>query len=230
MICWKAVSDSLIPPELSILSLPDTSGIMVPDQIREQISRLNKKRTRLALSIHCHNDMGMATANTLTGVMAGAGLFEASVLGIGERNGLADLYTTAMMLKNQGVETRLDLDNFEGFKAYYTYVNQIVRDQTGLHLMNYCCPIFGAAVRTHVAGTHAKGNYGTATDENFFLNPLCGRGLVKKFLEKNRIPFKTQDLESITRAIKCGAMDKGRSLSKREVAQIVENSHGQLGR
>jgi len=210
---------------LSILSLPDTSGIMIPDQIRESVSRLNQKLTRLELSIHCHNDMGMATANTLTGVMAGAGLFEASVLGIGERNGMADLYTTAVMLKKQGVETRLDLDNFEGFKAYYTYVNKIVLEQSGLNLMDYRCPIFGTAVKTHVAGTHAKGNYGTASEEDFFLNPLCGRGLVKKFLDKNRIPFNGKDLESITLAIKHGAMDKGRSLLKQEVAKIVNKNH-----
>lgn len=210
---------------LSILSLPDTSGIMVPDQVRERVSMLNQKLTRLNLSIHCHNDMGMATANTLTGVMAGAGLLEASVLGIGERNGLADLYTTAVMLKNQGIETRLDLDNFEGFKAYYTYVNQIVKDQTGLNLMDYCCPVFGAAVRTHVAGTHARGDFGTVCEEAFFLNPLCGRGLVKKYLNKNGISFAPEALESITLTIKHRSMDKGRSLSKQEVREIIDKNH-----
>jgi len=210
---------------LSILSLPDTSGIMVPHQIRETISRLAAKRSRLSLAIHCHNDMGMATANTLTGVMAGADFFEASVLGIGERNGIADLYTTALMLKNQGINSHLDLDNFDGFKAYYNYVNKIVQDQTGLNLMGYCCPVFGEAVKTHVAGTHATGNFGTTFDEDFFLNPLCGRGLVKKFLDKNSIPFDSTALESITRRIKFNSMDRGRSLSKQEVVQIVNKNH-----
>ncbi len=211
--------------ELSILSLPDTSGIMIPDQIREQVSMLNRRRTRLNLSIHCHNDMGMATANTLTGVMAGADMFEASVLGIGERNGIADLYTTARILKDQGVETCLNLDDYVGFKAYYTYVNKIVQDQTGLNLMDYQCPVFGAAVKTHVAGTHAKGDYGTKSEEDFFLNPLCGRELVKKFLNKNSIHFQDRALEDITLAIKYASMAKGHCLTKQEVVKIIDKDY-----
>ncbi len=209
-------------PDLSILSLPDTSGIMAPNQVHERISLLAGKTTRLHLAVHCHNDMGMASANTLIGILAGAAVMEVSVLGIGERNGIADLFTTAKLLHDTGgVQTNLTLGNTEGFKDYYTYINSIVLEQTGLTLMDYRCPVFGAAVKTHVAGTHAGGIFGTSEEEKFFLNPLCGRGLVKKYLKNNQISFHENHLESITYAIKQASMDKGCALSKNEVAHIV---------
>lgn len=211
-------------PDLEVLSLPDTSGIMAPNQVHDTITPLARTATRLDLSVHCHNDMGMATANTVTGITAGADILEAAVLGIGERNGIADLFTTARMLHAQGFSTRLDLDNIKGFKAYYTYVNAIVLEQTGIDLMDYRCPIFGAAVRTHVAGTHAGGDFGTAEDEAFFLNPLCGKGLVKKYLEKKQILFQEKYLGAITRSIKKTSMDKGRTLTEKEVVGIVRKT------
>ncbi len=206
---------------LSILSLADTSGIMAPNEVRNQITRLTQKTNRIKLAIHCHNDMGMASANTLTGILAGARVLEASVLGIGERNGIADLYTTAKLLKGQGIDTGLNLEDMNGFKAYYTYVNNIVREQTGLDLMGYTCPVFGRAVKTHVAGTHAGGEFGSAREEAFFLNLLCGRGLVRKYLTQNGISFKNADLESITLAAKKKSMTLGRCLLKQEVADLV---------
>ena len=146
-----------------------------------------KKTTRLTLAAHCHNDMGMASANSVMGIIGGAKVLEVSALGIGERNGIADLYTTARLLADQGYDTGLDLENIDGFKAYYAFVNDIVRQQTGINLMDYRCPVFGNAVKTHVAGTHATGGFGTAKEEEFFLSLLCGRQLVKK------IPDRPQD-------------------------------------
>ncbi|MDD9301790.1 MAG: hypothetical protein HUK40_05320 [Desulfobacter sp.] len=211
-------------PHLSILSLADTSGIMAPNQVFDRIRALAPKAGHLKLGVHCHNDMGMASANSLTGILAGAQILEASVLGIGERNGIADLYTTAKLLDAQGIRTGLDLDNPKGFTAYYTYVNQIVGEQTGLNLMDYPCPVFGAAVKTHVAGTHAQGDFGTRDSEYFFLNPLCGKGLIKQFLDKNKIPYPGDTLESITLAVKQASMDKGRALLKEEVYDLVRKT------
>ena len=208
-------------PHLAILSLPDTSGIMVPDQIRDRITRLAGKVKRLRLAVHCHNDYGMASANTLTGILAGAAVMEASVLGIGERNGIADLYITAKRLRSQGIKTGMDLDNIDGFRAYYTYVNSIVTEQTGLDLMDYRCPVFGAGVKTHVAGTHAGGRFGTAREELFHLNPLCGRQLVKKYLDRNSIPYQSGMLEKITETVKSGSMDAGRRLNRDDVLRII---------
>jgi isopropylmalate/homocitrate/citramalate synthase len=208
-------------PGLSILSLPDTSGIMAPNQVQDFIAGAVKKTRRLTLAAHCHNDMGMASANSIMGIIGGARALEVSALGIGERNGIADLYTTASHLAGQGYDTGLDLDNMEGFKAYYAYVNEIVRSQTGINLMDYRCPVFGDAVKTHVAGTHAVGGFGTATEEEFFLSLLCGRHLVRKYLTAHNIPWQTEDLGRITKEVKEASLNRGRALRTDEVKAIA---------
>lgn len=206
---------------LSILSLPDTSGIMAPNQVHDFIAGAARKTSRLTLAAHCHNDMGMASANSVMGIIGGAKVLEASALGIGERNGIADLFTTASLLKDQGYETGLDLDNIDGFKAYYTYVADIVRQQTGINLMGYRCPVFGDAVKTHVAGTHATGGFGTAREEEFFLSLLCGKHLVRKYMAAHGIAYQEEALSRITREIKEASLNRGRALRPEEVRAIA---------
>ena len=206
---------------LSILSLPDTSGIMAPNQVHDFIAGAAQKTARLTLAAHCHNDMGMASANSVMGIVGGAKILEVSALGIGERNGIADLYTTASLLRDQGYDTGLDLDNIEGFKAYYGYVNDIVRRQTGINLMDYRCPVFGDAVKTHVAGTHATGGFGTAREEEFFLSLLCGKHLVKKYLAAHGIAYRGEELSRITREVKETSLNRGRALRTEEVRAIA---------
>jgi 2-isopropylmalate synthase len=209
-------------PGLAILSLPDTSGIMAPNTVRNFIANAAKKTTRLTLAAHCHNDMGMASANSLMGIIGGAKVLEVSALGIGERNGIADLYTTARLLEDQGYTTGLDLDNIDGFKSYYAFVTDIVRKQTGINLMDYRCPVFGNAVKTHVAGTHAGGGFGTAPEEEFFLSLLCGKHLVKKYLAAHGIVHNQADLSRITREVKETSLNRGRALHVEEVRAIAE--------
>lgn len=208
---------------LDILSLPDTSGIMTPNRVEEKIRAATALAGDTLISVHCHNDMGMAGANTFAGVLAGAGAMEVSALGLGERNGIADLFTTALLLKGQGVDLNLDTDNRDLALEYYTYVNHIVKAQTGHSLLQPFTPLFGSACATHVAGTHANGQFGTAATGTFFLNPLCGRGLVARYLDANAIPYKKENLDRITSAVKTSSFAKGRRLVPAEVKAIVRN-------
>lgn len=130
---------------LDILSLPDTSGIMGPNQMHDTIAPIVKLADNSAtrISVHCHNDLGMASANTVMGVVAGATVVEASVFGLGERNGLADLYTTARVLKDQGYIMDMNLEDMDTFRAYYRYIDSLCREQTGEPLLSYNTPFFG---------------------------------------------------------------------------------------
>ena len=118
--------------EVDIISLPDTSGIMAPNQLFDKIKFTCQiiEKSNTDISIHCHNDMGMANANTIMGVLAGGLIIETSVLGIGERNGIADLFTTADTLKKQGFDLNVNTDNIETFKDYYNFINSIYQTQT----------------------------------------------------------------------------------------------------
>ncbi len=208
---------------VDMLSLPDTSGMMSPNQVFEKINHLTSLAGKTEISIHCHNDMGLAAGNSVMGILGGGSILEASALGIGERNGIADLYTTARILKEQGFHIRLDTDNIATFKAYYDYVDRIVHEQTGHHLLTVNTPVFGDAVKTHVAGTHAGGRYGLASEERFFLNVLCGRHLVKKYLDRHALYCPEDKLDILTSQIKSKSLHHNQSLSKTDIAELISS-------
>jgi isopropylmalate/homocitrate/citramalate synthase len=206
---------------IDILSLPDTSGMMAPNQVFEKIDKFSLKTGETKISIHCHNDMGMASANSVMGILAGGKVLEASALGIGERNGIADLYTSAKTLKDQGFSINLNTDDMDTFKAYYKYIDSIVYEQKGENLLNTNTPVFGDAVKTHVAGTHAGGEYGIASEEHFFLNALCGKSLVKKYLNDHNLSYPKDRLDTLTMRIKSKSYQINGSLTTKEIKEII---------
>lgn len=72
------------------VNIPDTVGIMNPISMRNIVSRI-KQNIDIPVSVHCHNDFGLATANTIFGVEGGASQVQVTVNGIGERAGNASL-------------------------------------------------------------------------------------------------------------------------------------------
>lgn len=81
----------------TIISVPDTSGILTPLQVRRFFGRL-KEHCEIPLSAHFHNDYGHASANTVEAALIGVEELQTSILGIGDRNGIADLYEVAAPL------------------------------------------------------------------------------------------------------------------------------------
>ncbi len=209
-----------------ILSLPDTSGIMSPDSVYDGIYpiAIRAVESETKISIHCHNDMGMASANTIMGIKAGGKILEASVLGIGERNGIADIFITGKMLKDNGFEMNLKTDKIEIFREYYEYVNGICRAQTRENLLNVNTPFFGDAVKTHVAGTHGAEAFGIEVKEKFFLNLLCGKHLVKKYLKSAGIGYDQEKIGAITARIKSESAKLKRRLTYKEIKLIAEQA------
>ncbi len=211
--------------EVDILTLPDTSGIMSPNLLFEMITSIVKLTAgkKTGISVHCHNDMGMATANTVMGAAAGASAVQATALGIGERNGIGDIFLVGKALKEQGYQLNLKTEKIDLFEQYYEYVNNNCMEQTGFSIMNYNTPFFGTSMKTHVAGTHGITKYGKAKDEAFFLNVLCGRSLVIKYLELNNIRYDNDRIKEIVNRIKDKSANLGRSASKEEVIEIVSD-------
>ncbi len=220
----KAATYLIKELSIDILSLPDTSGIMAPNQIHGSILPISRiaQGSDTRLSIHCHNDLGMASANTVMGVVAGATVVEASVFGLGERNGLADLYTTARVLKDQGYALGLNLEDVDTFKAYYQYIDTICKEQTGQSLLTYNTPFFGAGVKTHVAGTHGDGGFGIRREQRFFINVLCGKKLVNQYLDQKEIPYAPLAIDAITQRIKNNSARLNRRLEKHEIQAIAD--------
>ncbi len=208
---------------IDVISLPDTSGMLAPNQIYEKIASIKELTAcqKTKIGVHCHNDLGMASANTLMGVLAGAEVLQVSALGIGERNGIGDLFLVCKMLKDQGVLLNVNVDDEILFKKYYEYVNQLCLDKTGSSILNYTTPYFGQAVKTHVAGTHGIGTFGIAQDEEIFLNVLCGKHLVRKYLDSHKITYHQDMLSILVCQIKDKSVKVKRALTEEEVRSLA---------
>jgi 2-isopropylmalate synthase len=207
---------------VNIISLPDTSGILSPDIFAQKVKSIyNEIERDTKLGIHCHNDMGFASANTVMGILNGGDVIEVSALGIGERNGIGDLFVVGKTLKDKGFGINLLTDKLDIFNKYYEYVNEICLRKTGYQLLQYNTPFFGDGMKTHVAGTHGDQNFGHLKEEAFYINLLCGKSLVKKMLTKNNIEFADKDLKRIVQKIKDSSALNERSLSIDEIINIV---------
>ena len=137
------------------INIPDTVGIMMPFEFAEFIMELkNYSRLReVNISVHCHNDLGMATANSISAVKCGANQVECTVNGIGERAGntaleevVATLDTRRITLQKQShVDTSMIYD-----------LSQAVVDATGSQIQNNKA-IVGKNAFLHEAGIHQAG-------------------------------------------------------------------------
>ncbi len=108
------VVEAVIKAGATVVNIPDTTGYCLPSEYGEKIKYLMEHVSnidRAILSTHCHNDLGMATANTLSGVLNGARQVEVTINGIGERAGNTSLEEVAMILKchnNIDIETNIN--------------------------------------------------------------------------------------------------------------------------
>jgi len=99
---WRTV-EAVVIAGATVINIPDTVGYAVPEEFGELISKINYRlknlNDKVILSVHCHNDTGLATANTLTAIKNGANKAECTINGIGERAGNAALEEVVMGLK-----------------------------------------------------------------------------------------------------------------------------------
>ena len=110
------VIDAVTKAGATVCNIPDTTGFRVPHEYQEKIAYLYEHVDAFAagksiLSTHCHNDLGMATANSVAGVLGGARQVEVTINGIGERAGNTSLEEIAMIFKTHpdlGIETNIN--------------------------------------------------------------------------------------------------------------------------
>jgi 2-isopropylmalate synthase len=96
------VIEAVIAAGATTVNIPDTTGYCLPHQYGEKIAYLKNNVSNIdkaIISCHCHNDLGLATANSISGVMAGARQIECTINGLGERAGNTSLEEVVMILK-----------------------------------------------------------------------------------------------------------------------------------
>lgn len=132
-----------------IVNVPDTVGAMDPDSFFKLISKV-AEMVRIPVSVHCHNDFGLATANTIMGVKGGASQVHVTVNGLGERAGNASLEQVVTALKLfYGVETGVNL-------KLLTETSRLIQKYSMIPVPpNY--PVVGVNAFAHEAGIHVHG-------------------------------------------------------------------------
>ena len=151
-----AVVEAVIAAGASTVNIPDTVGYTTPQEMFERIQTLRNRVPNIdkaAISVHCHNDLGMAVANTLSAIRAGAQQFECAINGLGERAGNCALEEVVMSLKTRGDVFRADTRvNTRKIVPTSRLVSQI----TGLKVQRNKA-IVGQNAFAHESGIHQAG-------------------------------------------------------------------------
>ena len=149
------VCEAVIKAGATVLNIPDTTGYCLPHEYGAKIKYLKenvKGIEKATLSCHCHNDLGLATANSIEGAINGAGQIECTINGIGERAGNTALEEVVMIMKQH---PNLKLDTNINTSMLYD-ISQLVSDHMGIYTQPNKA-IIGANAFAHSSGIHQDG-------------------------------------------------------------------------
>ena len=195
------VIEAAIKAGATVCNIPDTTGYCLPQEYGEKIKYLMEHVDGLSsgkaiLSTHCHNDLGMATANTMSGILNGARQAEVTINGIGERAGNTSLEEIAMILKCHkqiGIETNINTTKiYPASRMVSSLMNMPVQPNKA---------VVGRNAFAHSSGIHQDGvlkNVGTyeimdpkdvgLDDNSIVLTARSGRAALKYRLEVLGVP------------------------------------------
>ena len=150
------VFEAAIAAGATTVNLPDTVGYTVPEEFGELVRYVRAHTPNIhqaVMSVHCHNDLGLATANTLAGIRAGARQVEVTINGIGERAGNTSLEEIVMTLFTRQDQMALDF----GIKTQEIHpTSRLISMITGI-VVQPNKAIVGANAFAHEAGIHQDG-------------------------------------------------------------------------
>ncbi|MBN1298432.1 MAG: 2-isopropylmalate synthase [Actinobacteria bacterium] len=226
--------EAAIKSGASVLNVPDTVGYALPEEYARLIDYIIANTAgieNVIISVHCHNDLGLAVANSILAVQHGAGQIEVSVNGIGERAGNAAFEEIAMVLDTR----KNELD-------FYTDINLKEIMKTSMlvrHLTGYTVapnkPIVGKYVFTHEAGIHQDGMLKNRTTyeimkpedigsqpSKLMLGKHSGRHAFVKRIEELGFRLSEDEIEKAFEGFKDLAEKKG-EISDDDLKAIINN-------
>lgn len=149
------VCEQAVKAGATVLNIPDTTGYCLPEEYGAKIKFLKenvKGVHNVTLSTHCHNDLGMATANSIAGVLNGAAQIECTINGIGERAGNTALEEVVMVLRQHPDLGKFTDINTKQLNAISKYVSETMRVPVQPNKA-----IVGANAFAHSSGIHQDG-------------------------------------------------------------------------
>lgn len=217
-----------------MINIPDTVGVSRPRDIEKMISAV-RKNVEIPLSVHCHNDYGLAVANSLAAVEAGVTQIQVTVNGIGERAGNASLEETVMNLdRMENTYTDIDKTKLFGTSKFLERLSGIQLPPTK--------PVVGRNAFSHESGIHAAGVIeDNTTFEPGLMNPEtvghrrrfivgkhAGRQGLKKVLTEAGLNPSDEDIKDILGKVK-DISNNGKQLTEADLYAIAETELGKPG-
>ncbi len=213
----------------------DTLGILEPRRTYDEIKRIIEE-AKIDVEMHTHNDFGMATANALAGVQAGAKVVSTTVLGIGERTGNTPMEEIAMCGKHiLKMDTNFDTSRFREVSEY-------VARAAGRDIPAWK-PIVGANCFAHEAGIHTDGvikyfsNYEPYTPEEvgltrkIIIGKHSGRHTLKQVLSKRGYEIDDEVAGILLEHVRANSVALKRSLTENELVYIyLDHRNGVPGK
>ncbi len=228
------VTDAVIKAGATIINIPDTTGYCLPNEYGEKIKYLMEHVDGLAngkaiLSTHCHNDLGMATANTMSGVLNGARQVEVTINGVGERAGNTSLEEIAMILKCHKATIPLDF-NIKTQRIFPT--SRLVSSLMNMPVQANKA-IVGRNAFAHSSGIHQDGVLKNAQtyeimdpkdvgldDNNIVMTARSGRAALKHRLASLGIKVASEQLDRIYEAF-LKLADKKKELNDDDILMLA---------
>ncbi len=214
------------------LNVPDTVGYSLPSEYGEMVSKLVKDIPGAVISVHCHNDLGLAVANSLAAVEAGARQVECTINGIGERAGNASLEEFVMALKVRreaiGLETGVKGELLTPTSNHLSTVTGVWPQPNKA--------IVGRNAFAHEAGIHQHGVlanplcYEIMTPESvglsqsmLILGKHSGKHAVEARLKQLGVKLPAEEIAEVTKQVKELA-DRSKFVYDEDLLAIVEHS------
>ncbi len=213
-----------------MLDIADTVGCASPQLMADLVSQVKREIPGVGVSVHCHNDFGLATANTISAILAGADQFHGTINGIGERAGNVSIEEVAVALKTlYNVETGI---RFE--KIYET--SKLVEKLTGVQVSKNK-PLVGDNAFGHESGIHTHGilsnplTYEPISPEMigrkrwFMAGKHAGSHGIAAMLKDMGIQFDDVQLKEIVNQVKALG-DKGKQVTDADLYAIASSVTG----
>ncbi len=232
------VIEAVVAAGATTVNLPDTVGYNVPSEMArifgEVCMRTRRKNPDVVISAHCHNDLGLAVANSVAAVQAGARQVECTINGIGERAGNAALEEVVMALN-----VRRDVMPFEtGINSAELFPSsQLLTELTGVSVQPNKA-IVGRNAFAHEAGIHQDGiiknplTYEIMTPQSvgvpansLVLGKHSGRHALGKRCEQLGFQFSRRELDGVYKRFVALA-DRVKVVDDRELLQIIQQEAG----
>lgn len=225
--------EAVIAAGATVVNIPDTTGYCLPAEYGAKIKYLveNVKNIHKAtISVHCHNDLGLATANAISGVINGARQIECTLNGIGERAGNTSLEEVVMIIKShQDLNLRTNINTKKIFET-----SQLVSDSMGMPVQPNKA-IVGANAFAHSSGIHQDGmikdrstyeiidptDVGVA-DSTIVLTARSGRAALRYRLELIGISKNHDEVSKLYPQFLTLA-DSKKEVNNEDLLQLVEN-------